>query len=145
MADTFRQAVQAWVVLDDHEASLKKQIRDLRREKEGLAATIQATMKSQKVSACTLPEDKGTLKVCTLKRKKALKPEGIRKSLEQLLAGDQQKVERGLLLINEARETVEVPKLKRIRAGGRKKKGDDQEDAEDPEDPEEGEVEEDDE
>ena len=136
MADTFRQAVQAWVVLDDHEASLKKQIRDLRREKEGLAATIQATMKSQKVSACTLPEDKGTLKVCTLKRKKALKPEGIRKSLETLLAGDHQKVERGLLLISEARETVEVPKLKRIK-GGSKKKGDAAED------PEEGEVEED--
>lgn len=127
MVEAFKQAVKAWVVIDDHMASLAKQIRDLRREKEGLAATILETMARENIEACNVGEDK--IRLCNSKRKKPLKPDTVRTKLIELLAGDEDRASAALREIQGARETVTVPKLRRVRPrGGKTEEGDDEED-----------------
>lgn len=123
MGDDFKNAVKAWVIIDDHEASLRKQIQELRKEKGGLTATILDTMSRRNIGACNLGGGAGQIKMYEVHRKKPPRPDGIRATISELFAGDEQQAERVADAILSAREEVVVPKLKRVRQLPRKTKG----------------------
>lgn len=87
MADDLKAAVEAYIQLHDEINKSNKQLRELKKQMQGVGDVILKWMKSQAVDVCELSDGKLVRKVS--KRTESLKKEHVLEELKKLTKGDE--------------------------------------------------------
>lgn len=117
MAEDLKAAVEAYIQLHDEISKSSKQLRELKKQMQGVGDVILKWMKSQEVDVCELSDGKLVRKVA--KRTETLKKEHVLNELRKLTRGDEAAATVSLNNIFASRAVAEKEVLTRTIARGR--------------------------
>lgn len=110
-ADTFRDAVKAYIEIHDELARSAKQMRELRKQKDHIGDTVLDWMRKNGIDECELADGKLVRRIS--KRTEGLKKDFIVNELKSLYGGDEAKALASLQNIMSMRSVTEKDTLSR--------------------------------